>query len=73
METPNQNEQSITQNREDSATFTRCSSCKHAKDVDQNVGTLFCCQHEMFVNAEADEIPDDCAEYESVNAQSEDD
>ena len=71
METSKTSDQSVTRNREDSATFTRCSSCEHAKDVDCNMGTLFCRRHEMFVNAEADEIPDACMEYKPTSPQAE--
>lgn len=49
----------------DSANFERCSTCVHAGGVDGNAGTLHCKKHDMYVNAEADEIPDDCVEYEA--------
>ena len=49
----------------DSVNFERCSTCAHADGIDRNAGTLHCKQHDMHVNAEADEIPDDCVEYET--------
>jgi hypothetical protein len=48
----------------DSATFMRCAGCRHAKEVDVSAGTLACGKHNMLINAEADEIPDDCPEHE---------
>ena len=48
----------------DSATFMRCAECRHAKEVDVSGGTLACAKHNMIINAEADEIPDDCPEHE---------
>ena len=48
----------------DSATFTRCAACKNAEAVNSAAGTLVCKKHNMLINAEADEIPDDCAEHE---------
>ena len=56
----------------DSVTFSRCANCRHATDVNSAAGTLVCAKHNMFINAEADEIPDDCAEHEpkDVPAQS---
>ena len=47
----------------DSATFSRCAGCRHAAEVDVSAGTLLCRKHDMRINAEADEIPDDCREY----------
>ena len=47
----------------DSITFARCAGCRHAAEVDRAAGTLLCKRHQMLVNAEADEIPDDCVEY----------
>ena len=52
----------------DSVTFSRCAGCKHAADVNSAAGTLHCEKHDMFINAEADEIPDDCAEHEPKDA-----
>ena len=49
----------------DSSTFARCASCRHAAEVERSAGTLVCRKHNMLVNAEADEIPDDCVEYEA--------
>ena len=48
----------------DSASFLRCAGCRHAKGVDTAVGTLLCEKHNMHINAEQDEIPDDCVEHE---------
>ena len=48
----------------DSATFSRCAACKHAEEVNSAAGTLVCKKHNMLINAEADEIPDDCVEHE---------
>ena len=48
----------------DSATFTRCARCRYAEEVNSAAGTLVCKKHNMLVNAEADEIPDDCVEHE---------
>ena len=48
----------------DSASFLRCAGCRHAKGVDVAAGTLLCDKHNMHVNAEQDEIPDDCVEHE---------
>ncbi len=49
----------------DSASFSRCAGCGHAADVNDSAGTLVCKKHNMLVNAEADEIPDDCAAFEA--------
>ena len=49
---------------DDSVTFTRCSACRHSEDVDATAGTLLCGKHSMRIDAEADEIPDDCPDYE---------
>ena len=51
----------------DSATFSRCARCKHAEQVNSAAGTLACKKHNMLINAEADEIPDDCAEHEPID------
>ncbi len=51
----------------DSATFSRCARCKHAEQVNSAAGTLVCKKHNMLINAEADEIPDDCAEHEPID------
>ena len=48
----------------DSATFSRCAACKNAEEVNSAAGTLVCKKHNMLINAEADEIPDDCVEHE---------
>jgi len=49
----------------DSMTFQRCSVCRHADEVNSAAGTLLCKKHNMLINAEADEIPDECADYET--------
>lgn len=48
----------------DSTTFARCGTCVHADEMDAAAGTLLCKKHDMRINAEADEIPDDCVEFE---------
>ena len=48
----------------DSATFTRCARCRNAEEINSAAGTLVCKKHNMLINAEADEIPDDCVEHE---------
>ena len=53
----------------DSATFSRCAWCKHAAEVDTSAGALLCQKHNMRVNAEADEIPDDCVEFEPLEGE----
>ena len=53
----------------DSSTFSRCAGCTHAAEVDRSAGALLCRKHNMRVNAEADEIPDDCVEYEPATMQ----
>ncbi len=50
---------------DDSVTFSRCADCVNAEEVNTTAGTLVCKKHNMCVNAEADEIPDDCVEYEA--------
>ncbi|MGD0999282.1 MAG: hypothetical protein ABSA67_01170 [Candidatus Brocadiia bacterium] len=51
----------------DSATFSRCAKCKYAEEVNSAAGTLACKKHNMLINAEADEIPDDCVEHEPTD------
>jgi len=53
----------------DSATFSRCAACKNAEEVNSAAGTLLCKKHNMLINAEADEIPDDCVEHEPKNGE----
>ena len=48
----------------DSGSFARCATCQHACEIDLERGALLCKHHDMHVDAEADEIPDDCPEYE---------
>ncbi len=48
----------------DSTAFLRCASCGYATDVDPSAGTLVCRKHNMLINAEADELPDDCPAFE---------
>jgi hypothetical protein len=49
--------------RVESRTFARCATCKHACEIDVDRGALLCRRFEMCVDAEADEIPDDCLEF----------
>ena len=51
----------------DSTTFTRCASCTNADDVNSSAGTLLCKRHNMRINAEAEEIPDDCPDYQPLD------
>jgi hypothetical protein len=51
----------------DSATFSRCARCKYAEEVNSAAGTLLCRKHNMLIDAEADEIPDDCVEHEPMD------
>ena len=53
----------------DSLTFSRCAECKNAEEVNSAAGTLVCKKHNMLINAEADEIPDDCVEYEAKDGE----
>ena len=53
----------------DSATFSRCAACTNAEGVNSAAGTLVCKKHNMLINAEADEIPDDCVEYEPKDGE----
>jgi len=48
----------------ESTSFGRCATCRHGENVDIERGTLRCRRHVMLVDADADEIPDDCVEYE---------
>ena len=50
---------------DDSAAFARCADCMHSEELSRSAGTLLCKKHNMRINAEADEIPDDCAENAS--------
>ena len=43
----------------------RCLACKHAADRNPEKGTLLCQRHSMLIDNEADEIPDDCVEFET--------
>ena len=47
----------------ESSTFARCARCGKAEEVDASAGTLICTEYNMRVNAEADEIPDDCVAF----------
>lgn len=53
----------------DSASFCRCASCGHAREVNSAAGTLLCHRHGMHINAEADEIPDDCPEFQPPQSE----
>ena len=44
--------------------FTRCATCRNAAKINLERGTLLCERFNMFVDAEADEIPDNCLEYQ---------
>lgn len=52
----------------DSATFSRCAGCANSEEINPSTGTLVCKKHNMRIDAEADEIPDDCVEYHSRDA-----
>ena len=47
----------------ESSAFTCCMGCANAEAIDQSAGTLVCGKYNMRINAEADEIPDDCAGF----------
>lgn len=49
--------------------FARCATCKNATDIELDQGTMLCRRFNMFVNADADEIPDDCLEYRRDRAK----
>lgn len=53
---------------DEGARFQRCALCRSAAEVDPAAGSLLCAKHNMRVNAEADEIPDDCPEFEPLDA-----
>ena len=44
--------------------FSRCATCRNSSGVDIEKGTLLCKRFNMLVDADADEIPDDCLEYD---------
>ena len=48
------------------ANLARCSACRHATDVVVNEGRLRCLEYDMLIDADADEIPDDCARFEKA-------
>ena len=48
----------------DPANLERCLSCKHSRERNPDKGTLVCQRYSMLIDNEADEIPDDCVEYE---------
>jgi hypothetical protein len=54
---------------QDSRNFLRCSSCRHAEEVDNSAGTFRCAKHAMRCDAEEDAIPDACAEFEPAAPQ----
>ena len=54
---------------QDSVTFTRCSVCKYAHDVDPLAGLLLCKQYNMRCNAEIGAIPDDCLHFEPAETK----
>ncbi len=47
----------------------RCLSCRHARDRNPEKGTLTCEKHAMLIDNEADEIPDDCVEFEEAEGR----
>ena len=53
---------------EESITFTRCADCANAEDVNGVAGKLLCKKHDMRIDAEADEIPDDCPDYDPAES-----
>lgn len=50
--------------------FARCATCQNAADIELEQGTMLCRRFNMFINADADEIPDDCLEYRRDPAKS---
>ena len=48
------------------ANLARCATCRHATDVVVNEGRLRCLKYDMLIDADADEIPDDCAHFEKA-------
>ena len=44
--------------------YARCATCVHAGEIDPDKGALLCARHNMRIDAEADEIPDDCPQYQ---------
>jgi len=49
---------------EDPANLERCLFCKHSRDRNPEKGTLTCQRYSMLIDNQADEIPDDCVEFE---------
>jgi len=47
-----------------STNLERCLACKYSKDRDPDKGVLTCTRHNMLINADVDEIPDDCPDFE---------
>ena len=54
----------------DSSTFARCLGCASAEEIDRSAGTLVCGKYSMRINAEVDEIPDDCVGFTAIDAES---
>ena len=57
----------------ESSTFARCSGCASAEGIDLSAGTLVCGKYSMRINAEVDEIPDDCVGFTVAGADGVDD
>ena len=49
---------------EDPSNLDRCLACKHSRDRNSEKGTLICRRYSMLIDNQADEIPDDCVEFE---------
>ena len=53
---------------DDPANLERCLACKHSRDRNPEKGTLTCQRYSMLIDNQADEIPDDCVEFEPEQA-----
>ena len=53
---------------EDFANLERCLACKHSRDRNAEKGTLTCQRYSMLIDNQADEIPDDCVEFQPEEA-----
>jgi len=56
----------------ESSTFARCLGCANAEVIDRSAGTLVCGKYSMRINAEADEIPDDCVGFVAAEGEAAD-
>jgi len=54
---------------EQKSNLKRCLACKYATEKNPQKGTLLCTKHDMLINADADEIPDDCPEFSPMNSE----